>query len=139
MAGADVVDRDLDAEPLQRGNDPPRLGEILDRLALGHLEPLSHRPARPPWPGDPWLRATEGMWPPAARWGEHITLCRADPALAQMGYLVEDLDALGDDLQAHVLGEVDQLFDDRAGVTFRTAGSTKILSILMMLTPSLRM
>ncbi len=30
--------RDLDAEPLQRGDTSPRFGEILDRLALGHLE-----------------------------------------------------------------------------------------------------
>ena len=38
MAGADVVDRHLAAELLQRRDDAPRHVEILERLALGHLE-----------------------------------------------------------------------------------------------------
>ena len=38
MAGADVVDRNLDTEPLECSNNSPRLGEILERLTLGHLE-----------------------------------------------------------------------------------------------------
>ena len=38
MAGADVVDRDPHAEPLQRRDDAARLGQVLQRLALGHFE-----------------------------------------------------------------------------------------------------
>ena len=38
MAGADVVDRDLAAELLQRRDDAPRHVEVVERLALGDLE-----------------------------------------------------------------------------------------------------
>ena len=38
MTGADVVDRDLAAELLQRRDHVPRHVEILERLALGDLE-----------------------------------------------------------------------------------------------------
>ena len=38
VAGADIVDGDAHAQTLQRGDDLARLGEILDRVAFGHLK-----------------------------------------------------------------------------------------------------
>ena len=38
MAGADVVDRDPAAEPLQRGDQAPGRRQVFDLLALGHFE-----------------------------------------------------------------------------------------------------
>src|SRR5262249_16454479 len=38
VACADVVERDLAAEPLQRGDDATRRGKIVERLPLGDLE-----------------------------------------------------------------------------------------------------
>ena len=43
---------------------------------------------------------------------EHIALRRADAALAQRNHLLERLDALGDDVHAHVARKIDQGFDD---------------------------
>ena len=38
VAGADVVDRDAHAEALQGGDDAAGLGQVLDRIALGHFQ-----------------------------------------------------------------------------------------------------
>ncbi len=46
MAGADVVDRHLAAELLQRRDHAPRGVEVLERLALGHLEHELRQPDR---------------------------------------------------------------------------------------------
>src|ERR1700730_13271625 len=38
VAGADVVDGNAHAKPLQCGNDLPGFSEVLDRIALGHFQ-----------------------------------------------------------------------------------------------------